>query len=359
MFAYLSQYSELTIFFNLFRYITFRSGGAFITALVICFMIGSPLITWLKHKQRGANNVREDLPEQHFTKIGTPTMGGLMILISMLISTLLWADLSNAYIWMILALTAGFGAIGFVDDIIKIKGKNKGVSGRIRLQIEFLLALAICIWLAYHIEPALSNRLALPFFKDLLINMGWFYIIFAGFVIVGTANAVNLTDGLDGLAIGPAIIATACFGMIVYLVGHSIYAVYLGIPFIVGAGELSVFCAALMGGSLGFLWFNAPPAKIFMGDTGSLAIGSALGGLAVFSKHEIVLAIIGGLFVLETVSVIIQVISFKLVGRRIFAMAPLHHHFEKKGWHESTIVVRFWIIAVIMGFIGLATLKLR
>ncbi len=359
MFAYLSQYSELTIFFNLFRYITFRSGGAFITALVLCFIIGGPLIEWLKKKQHGVNNVREDVPEQHFKKIGTPTMGGLMILISLLVSTLLWADLSNHYIWMILVLTAGFGLIGFVDDVMKIKGNRKGVSGRIRLQVEFLLAMAVCIWLAHMSSPGLANHLALPFLKNILFDLSWFYVIFAGFVIVGTANAVNLTDGLDGLAIGPAIIATACFGIIVYLVGHSVYAVYLGVPFILGTGELAVFCAALMGGSLGFLWFNAPPAKIFMGDTGSLSIGSALGGLAVLSKHEIVLMIIGGLFVLETVSVIIQVISFKLIGKRVFAMAPLHHHFEKKGWHESTIVVRFWIIAVIMGFIGLATLKLR
>ena len=359
MLTYLAQYSEINIFFNLFRYLTFRSGGAFITALMICFVIGGPLIRWLNKKQRGINNIREDVPEQHFKKIGTPTMGGLMILLSVTISTLLWSDLHNHYIWMILVLTIGFGLIGFADDYMKMKGKRKGVPGRIRLLYEASLAIIVCVWLAFVTDNTLANQLALPFFKDLLIDLGWFYVIFAGFVIVGTANAVNLTDGLDGLAIGPAIIATCCFGMIVYLVGNAVYAVYLGVPYIANVGELAVFCAGLMGASLGFLWFNAPPAKIFMGDTGSLAIGSALGGIAVLSKHEIVLMIIGGLFVLETVSVIIQVISFKLVGKRIFAMAPLHHHFEKKGWHESTIVVRFWIIAVIMGFIGLATLKLR
>ena len=359
MAPYLSQFTDVNIIFNLFRYITFRSGGAFITALILCFVIGPPIIRWLKLQQKDANNVREDLPDQHLKKIGTPTMGGLMVLISMLVSTLFWSDLGNYTVWLVIIITVLFGMIGFIDDIYKIKGRNKGVKVRWRLGLEFLMALAICFLLSYFTPDALKYRLALPFLKDFLLDLGMFYLVFGAFVIVGAANAVNLTDGLDGLAIGPMIIATACFGIIAYLSGHAVYALYLGIPHIADAGELTVFCAALMGASLGFLWFNAPPAKIFMGDTGSLAIGGALGTIAVIAKHEIVLAIVGGLFVLETVSVIMQVISFRLIGKRIFAMAPLHHHFEKKGWAESTIVIRFWIIAVVMGFIGLATLKLR
>ncbi len=359
MFAYLSQYSDINIFFNLFRYITFRSGGAFISALLVCFIIGGPIIRWLKAQQKGSNTVREDVPEGHLQKIGTPTMGGLMILIAMLVSTLIWADLSNPYIGLVFFVTASFGLIGFVDDRHKVRGRNKGLSARLRLGIELLLAVCACSLLAYISISDLANHLAFPFVKNFLLDLGWFYLAFAAFVIVGSANAVNLTDGLDGLAIGPVIIATGCLGMIVYLAGHSVYATYLGIAYISDAGELAVFCASLMGASLGFLWFNAPPAKIFMGDTGALAIGGALGMVSVLAKHEIVLGIIGGLFVLETVSVIIQVASFQLLGKRIFAMAPLHHHFEKRGWAEATIVIRFWIIAVIMGFIGLATLKLR
>jgi phospho-N-acetylmuramoyl-pentapeptide-transferase len=287
-------------------------------------------------------------------------MGGLMILSGLLVSTLLWANLSSAYVWIVLLVTLGFGLIGLYDDYLKVtKQTHKGLSGKARLAIEFVIAMVACYFVARVGQAPLSTALTLPFFKDAIINLGWFFVPFAAFVIVGAGNAVNLTDGLDGLAIVPVMIAAASFGVIAYLSGNAVFADYLQIHFVQGTGELAVICGAVIGAGLGFLWFNAPPAMIFMGDTGSLALGGALGAIAVATKHEIVLAIVGGLFVLETVSVIVQVVSFKLTGKRVFRMAPLHHHFEQKGWNEATVVVRFWIIAVVLALIGLSTLKLR
>lgn len=345
--------------FNLFRYITFRSGGAVVTALLISFMSGPSVIAWLKSKQRDGQPIRTDGPQTHLLKKGTPTMGGFLILLALTFSTLLWADLSNPYVWTVLLVTVGFGLIGFFDDYTKLtRNSHHGIPARLRLLLEFTLAGTACVVLAFVMRPPLANSLAVPFFNTLLA-LGWFYIPFGILVIAGSSNAVNLTDGLDGLAIVPSMIAASCFGLIAYLVGNAIYARYLLIPHVPGSGELTVFCAAMVGAGLGFLWFNAPPASVFMGDTGSLSIGGALGSISVVTKHEIVLAIIGGLFVLEAVSVIVQVASFKMTGRRVFRMAPLHHHFEQKGWKEPTIVIRFWIIAAILAIAGLATLKLR
>lgn len=348
------------LFFNLFRYLTFRTGGAIITALIICFIMAPTLIRWLKAKQAGASNIREYLEVAHASKAGTPTMGGLMILVSVTISTLLWADLSNIYVWVALLVLVGFGAIGFGDDYLKLTKKNsKGLPGKLKLLCQILIGFGAAYGSVYALPENVQSHIAIPFFKDLFINIGWFFIPWVIFVIIGSSNAVNLTDGLDGLAIVPVAIAAACFGLIAYLVGRADFAEYLKIAYVPGTGELSIICGALIGGAMGFLWYNAPPAMVFMGDTGSLALGGVLGSIAIMTKHELVLAIIGGLFVLETVSVIVQVVSFKLTGRRVFAMAPLHHHFEKKGWSEPTIVIRFWIIAVILALIGLATLKLR
>jgi phospho-N-acetylmuramoyl-pentapeptide-transferase len=357
----LAPYAEDFIFFNLFRYLTFRTGGAMMTAMIICFLIGKPMIRWLKKKQREGQPIRTDGPETHLKKAGTPTMGGLMILISSGISVLLWADFANPYVWIVAGVIIGFGLIGAADDYAKLtKRSHHGISGKIRLLFEF--GIASCAIAAYlHFTPNTidATGLAIPFVKDHLVPLGFMFIPFAMLVIVGASNAVNLTDGLDGLAIVPVMIAAGCFGLITYFVGNAVYAPYLGITFIQGTGELAIICGALIGAGIGFLWFNAPPAMVFMGDTGSLAMGAGLGAMAMIAKHEIVLAVIGGLFVLETVSVVVQVVSFKLTGRRVFAMAPLHHHFEKKGWSEPTIVIRFWIIAVILALIGLATLKLR
>ena len=347
--------------FNLFRYITLRTGGAVVTALFVSFVLGPAVIRWLKSKQAEGQPIREDGPQSHLlTKKGTPTMGGVLILLALGIATLLWADLTNGYVWAVLTVTLGFGAIGFVDDYIKLtKRSSNGLSGRLKLLGQVIIGSGVTIWISSLSEGALSNGLALPFFKELLVPLGWFFVPWAVIVLVGASNAVNLTDGLDGLAIMPALIAAACFALIAYVSGNFVFSEYLQIHFVRGAGELAVFCGALVGAGLGFLWYNAPPAMVFMGDTGSLAIGGALGAVSVVTKHEIVLAIIGGLFVLETVSVIVQVASFKLTGKRVFRMAPLHHHFEQKGWAESTIVIRFWIIASILALVGLATLKLR
>lgn len=356
----LAPFAEDFILFNLFRYLTFRTGGAIITALIICFIIGKPTIRWLKKKQKEGQPIREDGPEGHFKKAGTPTMGGLMIMISAGISVLLWANLENPYVWIVSGVIIGFGLIGAADDYAKLtKRSHHGIPGKVRLLFEF--GIASCAIAAYmHVTPNnIETGLAIPFMKDYLLPLGFGFIPFAMLVIVGASNAVNLTDGLDGLAIVPVMIAAACFGLISYLVGNGVYAPYLGIHFIEGTGELAVICGALIGAGMGFLWFNAPPAMVFMGDTGSLAMGAGLGAIAMVVKHELVLFVIGGLFVLETASVIIQVASFKLTGKRVFAMAPLHHHFEKKGWSEPTIVIRFWIISVILALIGLATLKLR
>ncbi len=346
---------------NVFRYITFRTGGAIITALIVSFLFGPVMIELLRARQKQGQPIRDDGPEGHLlTKKGTPTMGGVLILLAICSSTILWADLTNPYIWAVLGVTVGFGVIGFLDDFLKVSKRNsKGLSGRLKMALQFAIAAVAAFWVLSHLPEALQTTLAVPFFKDLLLNLGWLFVIFAVFVMVGSSNAVNLTDGLDGLAIVPVMIAAGVFGMIAYLAGNTIFSNYLQIHYVPGSGELAVLCGALVGSALGFLWFNAPPAKVFMGDTGSLALGGALGAVSVVTKHELVLAIVGGLFVLETVSVIVQVVSYKLTGRRVFAMAPLHHHFEKKGWAESTIVIRFWIIAMILALAGLATLKLR
>lgn len=347
-------------FFNLFRYLTFRTGGAVMTALLICFLIAPRMIRWLKAKQAGASNVREYLEEAHKSKSGTPTMGGLMILIAVTVSTLLWADLANVYVWYALLVMVGFGMIGFGDDYLKLTKKNsRGLSGKLKLLAQFTIGLIATAGIVYSLPASLETHVAIPFFKHLLINLSWFFIPWAVVVMIGASNAVNITDGLDGLAIVPVAIAAACFGLIAYLTGHAVYANYLQIPYVAGTGELAILCGALVGAAMGFLWYNAPPAMVFMGDTGSLAMGGVLGAIAVITKHELVLAVVGGLFVVETLSVIVQVTSYKLTGKRVFAMAPLHHHFEKKGWSESTIVVRFWIIAVILALVGLSTLKLR
>jgi phospho-N-acetylmuramoyl-pentapeptide-transferase len=347
-------------FFNLFRYITFRAGGAFFTALIFGFLFGRPLIDLLRRKQKKGQPIRDDGPQSHLSKAGTPTMGGLLILAALTVSTLLWARLDNGYVWIVLLVTLGFAAIGFADDYAKVtKQHHAGLSGRVRLLIGLCIAAAAGA-AAAHLHPApLSGELALPFLKNTLINLSILYVPFTVLVILGAANAVNLTDGLDGLAIMPVMIAAATFAVIAYMVGNANFANYLGVHFVPGTGELAVFVAALIGGGLGFLWYNAPPAAVFMGDTGSLALGGALGAIAVVTKHEIVLAIVGGLFVVEALSVIIQVLYFKRTGKRVFLMAPIHHHFEKKGWGEAQIVIRFWIIALILALIGLATLKLR
>jgi len=352
--------------FNMFRYLTFRTGGAVMTALIIAFVIGPPLIRWLKIKQGKGQPIREDGPQRHLLeKKGTPTMGGLMILIALLVSTLLWADLANPYVWIVLTVTLGFGLLGWWDDYLKVsKRSSAGVSGGVKLVIQSLISIAAVILImelhkaAPGPEP-LSGTVAVPFLKDTLVPLGAFFIVFGLLVIVGASNAVNLTDGLDGLAIVPVMIAALSFALICYIVGRADYTNYLQIHFVPGAGELAILCGALLGAGLGFLWYNAPPAMVFMGDTGSLALGGMLGTMAVAIKHEIVLAIIGGLFVLEAVSVMIQVASFKLTGKRVFRMAPIHHHFEQLGWREPTIVIRFWIIAVILALIGLSTLKIR
>ncbi len=345
---------------NVLRYITFRTGMAILLALFLVFMFGPRLIAMLRVRQGKGQPIREDGPETHFAKKGTPTMGGLMILASVLITVLLLGNLSNPFVWATLFVLIGYGTIGFYDDYLKVtKQSSAGFSGKVRLALEFIIAL-IAVWVYTAAgSPELANKLAVPFFKDVLIDMGWFHYVFAAVVIVGAANAVNLTDGLDGLAIVPVMIASASFVLIMYLAGHAVFADYLQIHFVRGVGEVAVIAGAIIGAGLGFLWYNAPPAQIFMGDTGSLALGGALGAFAVAAKHELVLAIIGGLFVLEAASVIVQVVSFKLTGKRVFRMAPLHHHFEKKGWKEETIVIRFWIIAVVLALIGLATLKLR
>jgi phospho-N-acetylmuramoyl-pentapeptide-transferase len=360
LFNLLAPYAAEFQVFNLFRYLTFRTGGAMMTALIISFVMGPAFIRWLKSKQGGASNIREDVPEGHLVKAGTPTMGGFLILVAMVLSTLLWADVTNGFVWIVLLVTMGFGLIGFLDDYLKLTKRNsKGLPGKLKLAGQITIGVIAAVWFQHLTNDTLATGLAVPFVKDIMIDLAFFFVPFAVFVMVGASNAVNLTDGLDGLAIVPVMIAAACFGFISYLVGNIVYSDYLGIHYVDGSGELAVFCGAVLGAGLGFLWYNAPPAMVFMGDTGSLSLGGALGAISVITKHEIVLAIIGGLFVLETVSVIVQVLSFKLTGKRVFAMAPLHHHFEKKGWQEPTIVIRFWIIAAILALIGLATLKLR
>jgi phospho-N-acetylmuramoyl-pentapeptide-transferase len=360
MFYWLTALSDGGDLFNLFRYITFRAGAAFFTALIFGFIFGQPLINVLRRKQGKGQPIRTDGPEGHFVKAGTPTMGGLLILSALLTSTLLWARLDNVFIWIVLSVTLSFGLIGFADDYAKVSKQNTaGVPGKVRLGLGFVISAIAAYVAAINHPETLQYQLALPVFKDTLIYLGVLFVPFAMIVIVGAANAVNLTDGLDGLAIMPVMIAAGALGVIAYAVGRADFTEYLDVHYVPGTGEILVFCAALIGGGMGFLWYNAPPAAVFMGDTGSLALGGALGAIAVATKHEIVLGIVGGLFVVEALSVIIQVLYFKRTGKRVFLMAPIHHHFEKKGWAEPQIVIRFWIIALILAMIGLATLKVR
>src|SRR5215469_12588755 len=361
MFYFLALLTGQSTALRLFKYITFRTGGAVITALLVAFVLGPRLIQWLKVRQGKGQPIRTDGPQRHVVeKQGTPTMGGLLILVPSTVATLLWADLTDPYIWIAIFVTVSFGLLGFADDYLKVtKRSPDGVSGRIKLLVQFGVAIFATFAVMALESPNLSGALAIPFFKTVLIPLGWGFLIFGAVVIVGASNAVNLTDGLDGLAIVPVMIAAMTFILIVYLVGNIKFADYLQLHYISGTGELTVFLAALIGGGLGFLWYNAPPAMVFMGDTGSLALGGALGAVAVAVKHEIVLAIVGGLFVMEAVSVIVQVASFKMTGKRVFKMAPIHHHYEQLGWKESTIVIRFWIIAVVLALVGLSTLKLR
>ncbi|QMW22378.1 phospho-N-acetylmuramoyl-pentapeptide-transferase [Sandaracinobacteroides saxicola] len=357
MLYHLAEAFDFPGVFNLIRYLTFRTGAAMMTALFLGILMGAPFIAWLRGKQGKGQPIREDGPASHLlTKKGTPTMGGLLILICLTVSTLLWMEWDKPFVWACLLVTLGFGTIGFIDDYHKVtKRSHAGVPGKVRLLAEFIIAGA-AVW---YIASFTGTTLYLPFLKDVGIQLGLFYIVFGAIVLVGAGNAVNLTDGLDGLAAMPVIIAALTFGIIAYLVGNVKFADYLGVHYVAGAGDIGVFCGALIGACLAFLWFNAPPAAVFMGDTGSLALGGALGTIAVITNHEIVLVIVGGLFVVEALSVIIQVAVFKRTGKRVFLMAPIHHHFEKKGWSEPTIVVRFWIISLVLALSGLATLKLR
>ncbi|HPG02222.1 MAG TPA: phospho-N-acetylmuramoyl-pentapeptide-transferase [Beijerinckiaceae bacterium] len=360
MLTWLADFAHIWTPLNLFKYITFRAGGAAATALFFVFFFGPSIIAALRIKQGKGQPIREDGPASHLlTKKGTPTMGGLMILSGLIVATLLWANLKNPYVWIVLLVMTGFGLIGFYDDYLKVtRQSHKGFSGRMRLSFEALIALIACIAMM-RVGAANATMLAIPFGKGFAFSLGWGFLLFGPFVIVAAGNSVNMTDGLDGLAIVPSMIAAGAFALIAYLAGNAIFSNYLGINFVPGAGELTVICAGLIGAGLGFLWFNAPPAQIFMGDTGSLALGGLIGTIAVAVKHEVVLMIIGGLFVLETLSVIVQVASFKLTGKRVFRMAPIHHHFEQLGWSESQIVVRFWIIAFVLALVGLSTLKVR
>ena len=361
MLYWLSAFSDVIGPLNVLRYITFRTGGAMITALVFVFLFGPSIIDHLRLRQGKGQPIRSDGPQSHLiTKKGTPTMGGLMMLFGIVASTLLWANPANRYVWIVLGVTVSFAAIGFYDDYLKVtKQTHAGFSGRFRLLIEALIAALACYFIAAIGRQPFATSLTFPFFKELVIPLGWFYLVFGSFIIVGAGNAVNLTDGLDGLATVPVIIVALSFGFISYLVGNSFFSEYLNIHYVPGTGELAVLCGAVIGAGLGFLWFNAPPASIFMGDTGSLALGGMIGTIAVATKHEIVLAVVGGLFVLEAVSVIVQVVSYKLTGRRVFRMAPIHHHFEQLGWTEPQIVIRFWIVSVVLALAGLSTLKLR
>ncbi|MCX7306521.1 MAG: phospho-N-acetylmuramoyl-pentapeptide-transferase [Afipia sp.] len=361
MFYWLTDLAGTIPGINVFRYITFRTGGAMVTGALVVFMFGPWIIDHLRLAQGKGQPIRADGPPTHLvTKKGTPTMGGLMILAGLLVATLLWANLRNPYVWIVLGVTLGFGFVGFYDDYLKVtKQTDAGFSARTRLAVEGLIALVACSLIVWVGRDQSATALAIPFLKEFTINFGWFFVFFAAFIVVGAGNAVNLTDGLDGLAIVPVMIAAGSFGMIAYLAGNAVFAEYLQIRYVAGTGELAVLCGAVLGAGLGFLWFNAPPASIFMGDTGSLALGGMLGAIAVATKHEIVLAVIGGLFVLEAVSVIVQVASFKLTGKRIFRMAPIHHHFEQLGWTEPQIVIRFWIVSVMLALAGLSTLKLR
>ena len=360
LYQFLLNFVDHFGFLNVFKYLTFRTGLSVFTSLIIVLILGNPLIRFFSN-QKILDPIRDDGPEEHIIKkIGTPTMGGAIILFGLIVSVLCWGDLSNINILFCLYIAISFGLLGALDDYKKIKHRNSvGISSKLKIILQILLAIIGVIFFTFLVDNQEITNLYFPFFKNLIINLGWFFIPFAVFVIVGSSNAVNLTDGLDGLATVPVILVAACFAFISYVTGNIVFSDYLQIPYIEGTGEISIFCGAIIGSCLGFLWFNAPPAKIFMGDTGSLSLGGSLGAVGIITKHEIVLAITGGLFVLEAVSVMVQVISFKLTGKRIFKMAPIHHHFEKKGWPESTVVIRFWIISIILAMVGLATLKLR
>ena len=360
LYSLILELIETYSFLNVFKYLTVRTGLAVFTSLLTVFLIGTPFINFFSAKQI-LNPIRKDGPSDHIIKkIGTPTMGGVLILIGLFSGILLWGDLSSEYIWFLLFIVSSFGLLGAYDDYMKIKYRDSsGISFKLKILAQILIAIIGILLLSYFTEHEELTNLYFPFFKNLIINLGWFFIPFSVFIIVGSSNAVNLTDGLDGLATVPVILVAACFAFISYVTGNIVFSDYLQIPYIEGVGEVSVFCGSIIGACLGFLWFNAPPAKIFMGDTGSLALGGSLGAVGIITKHEIVLAITGGLFVLEAVSVIVQVVSYKLTGKRVFKMAPIHHHFEKKGWAESTVVVRFWIISIVLALIGLATLKFR
>lgn len=360
IYLYISELLELSPFFNVLKYLTFRSGMALITSLAICFFFGEMFVSYIRKIQNGGQPIRDDGPESHFSKKGTPTMGGVLIIGSTTLTTLLWTDIKNPYIWISLFVMLSFAALGFADDYLKISKKNtKGVSGKVKLFWQLIVSFIAAYAISTCSKHGMQTHLAVPFFKNVLLNLGLFYFVFAAIVITGASNAVNLTDGLDGLAAGPIMMVAFCFGLISYVVGNTLFAEYLQLHYIEHTGELAVFCAAIIGATLGFLWYNAPPAQIFMGDVGSLALGGALGVVSVITKHEIVLAIAGGIFVIEALSVIIQVASFKTRKVRVFKMAPLHHHYEKKGWSETKVVIRFWIISLIFVIIGLSTLKLR
>ena len=360
LYSFILEFIDQYSFLNVFKYLTFRTGLAMFTSMAVVLIVGTPFIKFFSARQI-LDPIRKDGPSNHIIKkIGTPTMGGVLILLGLFSGILLWGNLSSHYVWFLLFIVTSFGLLGAYDDYRKIKFKNSsGISFRFKLIAQILIALVAILILSHFSEHKELTNLYFPFFKNLIMNLGWFFVPFSIFVIVGSSNAVNLTDGLDGLATVPVILVASCFAFISYVTGNIVFSEYLQITYIEGVGEVSIFCVAIIGSSLGFLWFNAPPAKIFMGDTGSLALGGSLGAIGIITKHEIVLAITGGLFVLEAVSVIVQVLSFKLTGRRVFRMAPIHHHYEKKGWAESTIVVRFWIISIILAMIGLATLKLR
>ncbi|MEA2929965.1 MAG: phospho-N-acetylmuramoyl-pentapeptide-transferase [Hyphomicrobiales bacterium] len=361
MLYWLADFADKISVLNVFRYLTVRTGGAMFTAAFFVFLFGPWIIGHLRIRQGKGQPIRDDGPASHLaTKRGTPTMGGLMILSGVTVATVLWANPANPYVWIVLGVTLAFGLVGFYDDYLKVtRQTNDGVAGRLRLVVEALVAIAAVYAFTRLGRPPFATSLTFPFFKDFVRDLGLFFVVFGAFIIVGAGNAVNLTDGLDGLAIGPVMIAAGCFGVFSYVVGNAFYTEYLQLHYVAGVGELAILCSAVIGAGLGFLWFNAPPASIFMGDTGSLALGGLLGTIAVATKHELVLAIVGGLFVLEAVSVIVQVVSFKLTGKRVFMMAPLHHHFEKKGWTEPQIVIRFWIISIVLALAGLSTLKLR
>ncbi len=360
MLYWLADLSSTISFFNVFRYLTVRTGGAMLTGLVFVFLFGPWIIGNLRMRQGKGQPIRTDGPQSHFSKAGTPTMGGLIILLGIVVATVLWANPRNPYVWIVLAVTLGFGLVGFYDDYLKVtRHSHAGFSARSRIAAEILIALAASTAIAALGRPGFATSLTVPVFKEVVLNLGWFFPLLGMFIIIGAGNAVNLTDGLDGLAIGPVMIAAASFLGISYLVGNAVFSDYLQIHYVAGTGELAVICGAVVGAGIGFLWFNAPPASIFMGDTGSLALGGLIGSIAVATKHEIALAIIGGLFVLEAVSVIVQVVSFRLFGKRVFRMAPIHHHFEQLGWTESQIVIRFWIISLVLALVGLSTLKLR